>query len=157
MFDSCTSLKNLNVSHFNTSNVLSMENMFNSCISLTSLYVSNFNSSKVTDMSFMFSGCRSLTSLDLRNLDTSRVTNMSCMFAGCYGLERIYAGNWNISNGDNMFKTCNLLTGSQGTKIGKNLYGYDQNGNPLFYDCPDDGSAAHIDGGKDNPGLFSAK
>ena len=34
---------------------------------------------------------------------------------------------------------------------------YDEYGNPYSYYCHDDGDAAHIDGGKDNPGLFTAK
>ena len=46
-----------------------------------------------------------------------------------------------------------------------NIYGYDEFGNPLYYEVKtgnswssvDDSIYAHIDGGKDNPGLFTAK
>ena len=56
-----------------------------------------------------------------------------------------------------MFEYCYKLVGGQGTKIGQNFYGYDTNGNPLYYRCSHHGDAAHIDGGKDWPGLFTAK
>lgn len=84
------------------------------------------------------------------------------MFEDCSSLKTIYAGNWEGNGFDNlrsssMFYNCKNLVGGKGTKIGKNLYGYNINGTPLYYYCYDDGRAAHIDGGKDNPGLFTAK
>lgn len=80
------------------------------------------------------------------------------MFDGCSKLQTIYGGNWSyIEESGGMFTGCEELRGEKGTKIGDNLYGYDTNGNPLYYNCPKDGSAAHIDGGKNNPGLFTAK
>jgi hypothetical protein len=56
-----------------------------------------------------------------------------------------------------MFTSCDNLVGGQGTKIGENIYGYDKYGYPLYYTCPLDSRAAHIDGGRSNPGLFTAK
>jgi len=56
-----------------------------------------------------------------------------------------------------MFEGCDALRGGRGTKIGYN-HVYDSNGDLLYYYfCPKDGSAAHIDGKKDWPGLFTAK
>ena len=57
MFSECLSLKELNLSNFNTSNVIYMRNMFEKCSLLKELNLSNFNTNNVTDMSEMFKGC----------------------------------------------------------------------------------------------------
>ena len=80
MFNRCSSLTNLDVSHFDTSNVTSMSSMFSGCRGLTNLDVSNFDTSKVTNMHSMFSGCSRLASLDMRNADFSSVTSYNYMF-----------------------------------------------------------------------------
>jgi hypothetical protein len=83
---------------------------------------------------------------------------MEYIFDNCSSLKTIYSGNWKVISHDNyIFYNCDNLVGGKGTKIGWNIYGYDQEGNPLEYYCNDDSSAAHIDGGKDWPGLFTAK
>ena len=60
-----------------------MECMFSGCSSLKQLNLSNFNTNNVTDMVGMFSGCSSLEELNLSNFNTKNVTNMECMFSGC--------------------------------------------------------------------------
>ena len=182
MFVGCRSLTDLDISSFNTANVTNMNEMFYCCNSLVSLDLSHFNTSKVTDMGVMFSGCSSLTSLDVSNFIVSEKTivddmfsdcssltvldlssfktvhhNTALMFTNCSSLQTIYAGNWAIDGQNSMFGNCTNLVGGQGTKIGDNLYGYDEEGNPLYYGCSEYGWAAHIDGGKDHPGLFTAK
>ena len=164
MFVDCSSLTSLDLSSFDTSKVTDMSGMFgnsdyNLNSSLTNLDLSSFNTLNVTTMRAMFKGCRSLTSLDLRQFKMSdKINDTGYMFAGCFSLKTIYAGNWSDfinTNYNYMFKDCIKLSGGQGTKIGQNLYGYDAQGNPLYYNCPNDARAAHIDGGKDNPGLFT--
>ena len=54
MFYGCSSLKELNLSNFNTNNVTLMSDMFNGCSSLKELNLSNFNTIKVNEMSYMF-------------------------------------------------------------------------------------------------------
>jgi len=187
MFVSCHSLTDIVLSSFNTENVIDMFCIFNDCRSLKSIDVSGFNTSAVTDMGGMFANCSSLISLNLSNFHTGQVrkmggmfvncsslisvdlssfeiynpsdamgVNLSSMFKDCLSLKTIYAGNWN-HYGENMFQNCNNLEGGQGTKLGYNIYGYDSQGSPLGYWCDDNFKAAHIDGGKDNPGLFTAK
>ena len=56
MFYNCSSLNSLNLSNFNTNNVINMKSMFCDCSSLTSLNLSNFNTNNVNDMYGMFSG-----------------------------------------------------------------------------------------------------
>ena len=105
MFSDCSSLTSLDLSNFNTSEVLNLHHLFRGCSLLTSLDLSNFDTSKVTTMFCMFKGCSSLTSLNLSNFDTSKVTNMFSMFEGCIKLEYINMFNFdenslNISNID---------------------------------------------------------
>ena len=74
---SCTSL---DLSTFDTRNVTSMYQMFAQSRGLINLDLANFNTSKVTDMSGMFSATEKLTNLDVRHFNTENVTNMSYMF-----------------------------------------------------------------------------
>ena len=53
----CSSLKELNLSNFNTNNVTNMIGMFSGCSSLKELNLSNFNTNNVTDMEGMFYEC----------------------------------------------------------------------------------------------------
>ena len=57
MFYGCSSLKEINLSNFNTNNVINMSCMFYGCSSLKEINLSNFNTNNVTDMSYMFSRC----------------------------------------------------------------------------------------------------
>ena len=161
MFADCTSLTSLDLSSFNTAKVEHMSKMFSCCSSLTSLNLSCFDTSNVRSMSWMFNECSSLKILDLSSFNTAKIdyiSGMDGMFLDCSSLKTIYAGNWGESYNDVlMFKGCENLAGGQGTKLGDNLYGYDQKGYPLYYFCYSNSSAAHIDGGKDWPGLFTAK
>ena len=60
MFYECFSLKSIDLSSFNTTNVNNMGNMFFECSSLKSIDLSSFNTTNVNNMIFMFSGCSSL-------------------------------------------------------------------------------------------------
>ena len=113
MFTGCSSLTSLNLSNFNTSNVIDMNWMFYSCSSLTSLNLSNFNTFNVTDMSNMFCSCSSLTTLDLSSFNTSNVTDMSWMFCNCSSLTALNLSSFNTSNVTDMnlmFQLCYSLT-----------------------------------------------
>ena len=60
-----------------------MSSMFFGCSSLKELNLSNFNTNNVTDMNCMFFQCKSLNELNISNFNTNNVTNMSGMFFGC--------------------------------------------------------------------------
>ena len=57
MFYNCSSLKNLDLSSFNTNTVKDMRGMFNNCSNLTELNLSSFNTNEVTYMRNMFYNC----------------------------------------------------------------------------------------------------
>ena len=112
-FAQCSSLKHVDLSHFNTSNVKNMSCMFDRCTNLEDLDLSKFDTSQVKDMSYMFVGCKSLKELDLQNFNTSQVTNMSWMFAGCESLEKLNVTSFNTANVKDMsfmFNHCASLT-----------------------------------------------
>ena len=113
MFINCSSLASLDVTHFNTENVANMGSMFDGCSSLTSLDVTNFNTANVLVMNYMFSGCSSLTSLDVTNFNTANVLAMSDMFSGCSSLTSLDVTNFNTENVVwimKIFKGCSALT-----------------------------------------------
>ena len=83
MFCGCGSLRNLNLSSFDTSNVQVMKSMFEGCRLLGTLDLSSFDTSNMVNMCRMFSGCDILWNLNLSSFDTSNVQDMSNMFKGC--------------------------------------------------------------------------
>ena len=115
MFQGCSSLTSLDVTHFNTGNVTSMYHMFTLCSNLAELDVTHFNTEKVTDMFSMFSSCKGLISLDVTNFNTANVKEMSYMFYNCYKLKEIYVSDKFVTDAvissDKMFSGCNSLSG----------------------------------------------
>ncbi len=133
MFNYCSSLTSLDVSHFDTKNVTKMSGMFYRCSNLTSLDVSHFDTQNVRDMGYMFGGCGSLTSLDVSHFNTQNVTNMSIMFRDCGNLTSLDVSHFdtqNVTDMDYMFNSCSNLT---------TIYCNDtwscQNSNYMFSSC----------------------
>ena len=154
MFSNCQNLTNLDLSGFNTENVTNMSSMFSNCKNLKSIDISTFNTKNVTNMESMFIQCKSLTTLDLSSFNTASLTHLPYMFCDCQNLRTIFVDkdNWlidsnicNIWNGGHvagMFYGCESLFGEKGTEV------MPQNENGTF---------AHIDGGKSNPGYLTSK
>ena len=112
MFYNCSSLTALDLNSFNTSNVTNMEFMFSNCTNLTSLNLSNFDTSNVTDMGSMFFSCGNLTTLDLSSFDTSQVTDMNGMFNNCPNLKELNISSFNtsqVTDMNSMFSYCYVL------------------------------------------------
>ena len=98
MFQNCNELKCLDLSNFDTSNVINMACMFNGCNKLKEINgINKLITNNVEDMGGMFQDCNELEHLDLSNFNTSKVTNMICMFCACLKLKEI--------KGINKFKT----------------------------------------------------
>lgn len=113
LFYGCVSLKYLDLSDWDTSNVTDMSGLFNGCNSLGYVDLSSFNTSKVTDMSYIFSGCSSLQEIDIYSFDTTASTNITQMFSGCSEVKHIIVGDqWNRGYGSYVFLGClNLSDG----------------------------------------------
>ena len=136
MFDNCSSLTSLDVTHFNTANVTNMSSMFSSCSSLTSLDVTHFNTANVTNMSTMFYNCSKLTSLDVTHFNTAKVTNMYSMFRKCLALTSLYLTNFNtekVTNMSYMFSSCSSLTTIYASS--KFVTPQVTNSSNMFYEC----------------------
>ena len=108
-------IQSLDLSNFNTSNIVNMKQMFANCFALTSLTLSpSFDTSKVTDMNSMFFNCYALTSLDLSSFDTSNVTDMGYMFKQCNALTSLTLSSSfdtsKVTNMTQMFVNCFVLT-----------------------------------------------
>lgn len=116
MFQGCSALTSVDLSKFNTANVIDMQYMFDGCKSLASLDVSMFDTGNVLNMCNMFSGCSSLTELDLMNFSTSNVQTMDNMFAGNSSLVWIFADSKfstaSCTRGNGMFNGCESLLGA---------------------------------------------
>lgn len=113
MFQCCSNLTSLDVSHFNTSRVTNMCDMFYGCSGLKSLNLSNFDTSNVKDMSGMFRICDSLMSIDLSSFDTRKVTTMNGMFYGCSKLTALDVSSFDTTSVTDiavMFSKCSNLT-----------------------------------------------
>ena len=101
MFGNNTSISNLDLSNWDTSNVTSMKSMFRGT-SLKKLNLNNWDTSNVTDMSFMFSESNNITELDLNHLNTGKVKDMNNMFNNMKSLTTLNIENWDTSNVINM-------------------------------------------------------
>jgi surface protein len=144
MFECCSKITNLDLSHFYTSKVTNMQDVFAGCESLKDINLHGFDTSNVTVMSRMFSGCIALETLNLGSFNTSSVTDMTMMFYGCGNLRTIYvSGGWSAPEAGSygMFIQCGKIIGGEGTT-------YDDYHTAADY--------AHIDGGESDPGYLSA-
>ena len=113
MFNNCSNIEELDLSKFNTEKVNMMANMFSGCTKLKSMNINSFITSNVTNMSAMFSDCNNLRNLNISSFDTRKVTNMSRMFNGCSSLTNLDVSSFNTSNVtsmDGMFRSCKSLT-----------------------------------------------
>ncbi len=121
MFANST-VKELDLTKLNTSNVTNMYGMFVSCTNLITLDVSNWDTSNVTsmgtspsrfyDVGGIFQNCSNLKNIDLTKWNTSNVKSMGQMFNGCKGLTTLNISNFNTSNVTNMssmFSGCSGL------------------------------------------------
>ena len=119
MFSGCTSLTdsslaNLYLSFWNTSNVKYMDRLFEGCSQLTNLSdISNWNTANVQAFSAMFAGCSGLQGLNLNSWNTASAQMLDLMFSGCTGLQGLDLNSWNTSNVTmtrHMFDGCTSLS-----------------------------------------------
>ena len=68
------------------------------CISLKNADLSSFNTTLVSKLIYMFNNCHQLTSIDLSNFDTRNVLSFQDMFINNYNLRWVDISNFNTSN-----------------------------------------------------------
>ena len=90
----------------------STNQMFYNCYSLKSIDLSLLNISNVNDMSYMLYHCHSLESFNLTSKRTNRIKYMNCMFYNCQNLKTVYFKLYKTSyleNLNHMFVNCSSL------------------------------------------------
>lgn len=112
----------LDLSPWDTSNVINMEHMFDACVNLTNLdSIYYWNVSKVEKLVNTFYNCQKITELDLSRWNTTSLKEISGMFSSCSSLTSLNLSGWNVSGCKYMSSTfyyCSRL-------ITLNLSGWD--------------------------------
>ena len=133
MFFNCHYLTSINFGSFNTTNVKEMSSMFYNCNNLYSIDLSSFNTNNVNSMAYMFYDCDNLYSIDLSSFNIKNVNSMVYMFSNCKNLNFIDLPSFdnNNINTDNMINGCYNLKKIKAKKkyIFKNMYNLDDNNN----------------------------
>ena len=112
LFGDCLSLKELDLSSWNTGKVTSLASTFYNCNSLTFLDISTWDTSKVTSFSNTFYNCMSLETIDVSNWDTSKATTFGGTFSNCRSIKILDLSNWTngtLTSVSSMFTQCNSL------------------------------------------------
>ena len=113
MFQETSALTNVNLNGLDTSNVTDMECMFERASALTNVNLNGLNTSNVTSMNRIFAYMDSLETLDVSHFDTSKVTDMTAMFQGLSKIKKLDLRNFNTSKVNIMrlmFNNCTSLT-----------------------------------------------
>ena len=113
MFYNISNITSIDLSNFDSSNVLNMSYMFSYSNKLQYINFPNFNTFSVLDMSYMFYNCFFLLSLDLSSFNTYNVIKMTSMFQHCSKLESININSFrtpSLKNISYRFAYCNSLT-----------------------------------------------
>ena len=112
MFMNCKNLKQLDLSSLSTGNVREMTHMFFRCSSLEQVNLSGLDTHNVEYMGQMFYGCESLKQLDLSSFNTEKVLYMGEMFSNCKSLKQLVLSNFNtekVVSMQYMFNDCSAL------------------------------------------------
>ena len=113
MFVFCNNITEIDLSNFDTSDVINMSYMFKDCERLEKLHLSYFSTRNVTNMDYMFYNCKNLSVIDLSFFDTQKVITMENMFSNCNKLEKLdlsTINTENVVNMKNIFSNCSHLT-----------------------------------------------
>ena len=135
MFHKCSNIEKITFGNMNTSSLKTMYAVFYELPKLVSLDLSQFDTSHVTNMESLFNRCTNLMSINLSNFDTSKVTNFRSFFYGCENLTSIDISHFDTSNATTMelfFGNCkNLETLNLGNMNTSSV----TNMYSLFYNC----------------------
>lgn len=92
MFNGCSSLEEIDVSHWSSTPITMYNWLFANCSSLKKVTVGSIVGTVTTDIQYMFYGCKSLEVLDISGFNTSYVEDMFRVFAQCDSLTTIKVG-----------------------------------------------------------------
>ena len=115
MFEDKKFIIEIDLSHFNASNIKYMGLMFKGCTSLKKVIMPSITGNNLEQMQSMFEGCISLKSVEFQNdFRTTNVKQMEGMFKYCFNLEYInFPSNFETTHVitiQDMFKECYSLS-----------------------------------------------
>ena len=93
---------NIDLSSFDTSNVVSMQTMFYYVKNIRNYDLSSFDTSNVSKMGAMFYGNDSLEKINLNTFDISSLENSYTLLAFNRNLKKVNIDNWDFSNKSNI-------------------------------------------------------
>lgn len=105
--------RKIKISFNHPENVSIIRGLFNECRDLTEVDLSDFDTGNVLDMSWMFNECERLEYVDISRLNTKKLINMQGLFSGCWMLQSVDIGELNLSEVKymgSMFSCCEMLT-----------------------------------------------
>ena len=100
MFDTCTDVKEVDLTGLDISNSKQVNSFFSGCKQLSTVKgLGTLNTSSAESMASFFYGCSALKSVDgVENWDLGNVTSLVSMFAGCSLLESVGdLSSWDVS------------------------------------------------------------
>lgn len=111
-FYGLNTLKEINFTNFDISNLTSFKQFFQSCSRLKTIDTLKLNLDAVTDISSAFSSASSLTEIDLGSINGNQLTNMSMAFYNCKMVQEIILPQnlTNVTNISNLFSGDESLT-----------------------------------------------
>ena len=75
LFTDCYALEKLNISNWDTSNVISMGSIFENCKKLIKIDISKWNTLNVTNIGYMFYGCSSLKDINIESFLQNQIND----------------------------------------------------------------------------------
>lgn len=113
-FRGCTNLESIDMTNWDTKNLIGFGNMFLDCISLSEIKgIENIDTSSLNVLSGAFEGCKNLTYLNLDNFVGNYPTSIRGIFSGCIKLQEVSLRNLittNIQDMSSMCMSCDALT-----------------------------------------------
>lgn len=101
MFSGDTLLEDINLVNFKTNNVIYMEKMFSNCSSLKNLDLSNFSLERILRFYQVFLGCTKLESIEMPN-SRCKSPSIAGLFSHCESLKSIDLSSFNTQKATNM-------------------------------------------------------
>lgn len=98
MFYKCESLKKIDLSMIDLSNLKDASHMFDRCTNLEKIKFGNQRLDSLQDIAAMFINCSALQDVDVSNFNTSNVQYAFHCFEGCSSLTRIDLRTWDLGN-----------------------------------------------------------
>ena len=112
MFKNVPYIKSIDLTHFDFSQVITMESFFEGCLQVQSIDMKNGQATKVENITKMFLNCNELTNIDFTNFKTGSLKIMESTFSLCSKLQNLDLSSFEttyVTNMDYLFYQCTSL------------------------------------------------